>query len=127
MHRSFPRTRLRRNRAQDFSRRLVREHTLSADDLIYPMFVIEGTGKREPVRSMPGIERLSVDELVRDAERALSLGIPAVALFPNVRAGLRSDDGAEAWNPDGLVPRAVQAVKRALPELGVITDAALDP
>jgi len=127
MIRSFPRTRLRRTRAHDFSRRLVREHTLTADDLIYPMFVIEGSGRREAVASMPGIERLSVDELIRDAERAARLGIPAVALFPNVGPELRSADGAEAWNPDGLVPRAVQALKAAVPELGVVTDAALDP
>lgn len=127
MTRSFPRTRLRRNRAHDFSRRLTREHTLTADDLIYPMFVIEGRGRREPVSSMPGIERLTVDELIRDAERAVALGIPAVALFPNVGSDTRSEDGAEAWNPEGLVPRAVAALKQTLPELGVITDAALDP
>jgi len=127
MTRSFPSTRLRRTRAHDFSRRLVREHTLTADDLIYPMFVIEGSGRREAVASMPGIERLSVDELIRDAERAAALGIPAVALFPNVGSDVRSADGAEAWNPDGLVPRAVQALKEAVPELGVVTDAALDP
>lgn len=127
MTRSFPSTRLRRTRAHDFSRRLVREHTLTADDLIYPMFVIEGSARREAVSSMPGIERLSVDELIRDAERAASLGIPAVALFPNVGTDARSADGAEAWNPDGLVPRAVAALKEALPELGVVTDAALDP
>jgi porphobilinogen synthase len=127
MTRSFPSTRLRRTRAHDFSRRLVREHSLTADDLIYPMFVIEGSARREAVASMPGIERLSVDELLRDAERAASLGIPAVALFPNVGTEMRSADGAEAWNPDGLVPRAVAALKEALPELGVVTDAALDP
>ena len=127
MARSFPATRLRRNRAQDFSRRLIREHVLTADDLIYPMFVIDGSGRRQPVDAMPGIERLSVDELVRDAERAFTLGIPAVALFPNVGTERRSDDGAEAWNPDGLIPRAVRALKSALPELGVVTDAALDP
>ena len=127
MTRSFPRTRLRRNRAHDFSRRLTREHTLTADDLIYPMFVIEGSGRRVPVSSMPGIERLTVDELIRDAERAVELGVPAVALFPNVGTDTRSEDGAEAWNPEGLVPRAVAALKQALPELGVITDAALDP
>ncbi|HEX7035013.1 MAG TPA: porphobilinogen synthase [Pseudomonadales bacterium] len=127
MARRFPATRLRRNRARDFSRRLVREHTLTTDDLIYPMFVIEGTNQRQPVPSMPGIERLTVDELVRDAERAWQLGIPAVALFPNVAPERRSADGAEAWNPDGLIPRAVQALRNALPELGIITDAALDP
>jgi len=127
MSRSFPSTRLRRNRAREFSRRLVREHTLTANDLIYPMFVIDGEGERQGVASMPGIERLTVDELVRDAQRAWQLGIPAVALFPNVGAELRSLDGAEAFNPEGLVPRAVRAVKDAVPELGVVTDAALDP
>lgn len=127
MARSFPATRMRRNRAQDFSRRLVREHVLTADDLIYPMFVIEGTGQRQSVATMPGIDRLSIDELLRDAERAFSLGIPAVALFPNVGSERRSADGAEAWNPEGLVPRAVRAIKAALPDLGVVTDAALDP
>ena len=127
MSRMFPATRLRRTRARDFSRRLVREHTLTADDLIYPMFVIEGSKQREPVASMPGIDRLSIDELLKDAERALRLGIPAVALFPNVGADLRDLNGTEAWNPEGLVPRAIQALKAALPELGVITDAALDP
>ncbi len=127
MARSFPDTRLRRNRGRDFSRRLVREHTLTADDLIYPMFVIDGNRQRQPVPSMPGIERLTIDQLLIDARQAFDLGIPAVALFPNVGADRRSDDGAEAWNPDGLIPLAVAAVKDALPELGVITDAALDP
>jgi porphobilinogen synthase len=127
MSRSFPSTRLRRTRAQDFSRRLVREHTLTADDLIYPMFIIEGSGRREPVASMPGIDRLTIDELLRDAERARDLGIPAVALFPNVGKDIRDLEGSEAWNPEGLVPRAVRALKDALPDLGVITDAALDP
>ena len=127
MPRTFPRTRLRRNRAADFSRRLVRENELTPGDLIYPMFVVEGEGRRVAVDSMPGIERLSIDELVRDGEQALSLGIPAVALFPNVDASLRTPGGEEAWNPEGLVPRAVAALKERLPELGVITDAALDP
>jgi porphobilinogen synthase len=127
MPRSFPGTRLRRNRARAFSRRLVREHVLTPDDLIYPMFVIDGSNRREDVPSMPGIQRLTLDQLIRDAERAVELGIPAVALFPNVDRALRSDDGAEAWNPQGLIPRAVAALKGALPELGVITDAALDP
>jgi porphobilinogen synthase len=127
MSRQFPATRLRRNRAQDFVRRLVRENTLTPDDLIYPMFVIEGTHARVPVVSMPGIERLSIDQLVEDAARAAALGIPAVALFPNVETALRTPGGEEAWNPDGLVPRAVQAIKARLPDLGVITDAALDP
>ena len=127
MPRKFPATRLRRVRAQDFSRRLVRETVLTVDDLIYPMFVIEGSGESVPVASMPGIERHSIDNLVREAEAVVALGIPAVALFPNVAAELRSLDGAEAYNPDGLIPRAIQAVKRAVPELGIITDAALDP
>jgi porphobilinogen synthase len=118
---------MRRNRAREFSRRLVREHELTCSDLIYPMFVIDGSGRREPVSSMPGIDRLSIDLLVQEAARARDLGIPAIALFPNVAASRRSDDGAEAWNPDGLIPRAVQAVKRAVPDLGIITDAALDP
>lgn len=127
MSRHFPATRLRRNRAQPFVRRLVREHTLTPDDLIYPMFVIEGSEKRVAVASMPGIERLSIDQLVAQAVRVAALGIPAVALFPNVDAGLRTPGGEEAWNPDGLIPRAVRALKARVPELGVITDAALDP
>jgi len=127
MSRHFPATRLRRNRAQDFVRRLVREHTLTPDDLIYPMFVIEGSQKRVAVASMPGIERLSIDQLVAEAERVAALGIPAIALFPNVDAALRTPGGEEAWNPDGLIPRAVRAIKARVPELGVITDAALDP
>ncbi len=125
--RSFPYTRLRRNRFHDFSRRLVRETRLTSDDLIYPMFVLDGKKRREAVTSMPGIERLSIDQLVIEAEKAHSLGIPAIALFPNVEDSLKSPDGAEAWNPEGLIPRAVQALKQRLPELGVITDAALDP
>ncbi len=124
---SFPATRMRRNRAKDFSRRLVREHRLTADDLIYPMFAIEGAGQREAVASMPGTERLSIDLLTEEAREAFDLGIPAVALFPNVEQALKTPDGAEAFNPDGVVPRAVAAVKRACPDLGVITDAALDP
>jgi len=118
---------MRRNRARDFVRRLVRENTLTPDDLIYPMFVIEGVGARVPVASMPGIERLSIDQLVEDAARAAALGIPAIALFPNVAPALRTLQGEEAWNPEGLIPRAVRAIKARLPELGVITDAALDP
>ena len=127
MTRRFPTTRMRRPRAQEFSRRLVRENTLSVDDLIYPMFIIDGSNRTEQVASMPGIERYTIDRLVREAEIIAHLGIPAVALFPNVAAELRSLDGAEAANPQGLVPRAVAALKAALPELGVITDAALDP
>ncbi|MFP6815229.1 MAG: porphobilinogen synthase [Pseudomonadales bacterium] len=127
MPRSFPVTRLRRNRRAEFSRRLVRETELSVNDLIYPVFVVEGSGKRIAVESMPGIERLSVDNLVKHAEEAARLGIPALALFPNTEPSLRTLQGEEAWNPDGLIPRAVAALKDALPELGVMTDAALDP
>ena len=124
---SFPMTRMRRNRADDFSRRLVRENTLTVDDLIYPMFVVEGDRRREAVASMPGTDRLSIDLLVEEARAAAGLGIPAVALFPHVDVDLKTADGSEAVNPDGLVPRAVAAVKAACPTLGVITDAALDP
>jgi len=123
----FPRTRLRRMRADAFSRRLMRETSLRADNLIYPMFVIEGRGQREPVASMPGVERVSIDELVGEAEELLRLGIPALALFPVTPPAAKSLDGQEAWNPEGLAQRAVRAVKKACPELGVITDVALDP
>jgi porphobilinogen synthase len=123
----FPGTRLRRMRRDDFSRRLMRESTLSADNLIYPMFVIEGQRKREAVASMPGIERVSIDELVREAEQCAQLGIPAVALFPVTASNAKSEDGREAWNTEGLAQRAVRALKQAVPTLGVITDVALDP
>jgi len=125
--RRFPNTRLRRNRTDDFVRRLVRENELSCNDLIYPMFIIEGQNRTSDVDSMPGIKRYTVDRLAREVETVAKLGIPAVALFPNVDASLRTLDGAEAYNPDGLVPQAVRAIKDAVPELGVITDAALDP
>ncbi len=124
---AYPHTRPRRMRRDAFSRRLMRETTLSADDFIFPMFVIEGQGRREAVPSMPDVERVTVDELVREGERCLQLGIPAVALFPVTEASRKSDDGREAFNPDGLAQRAVCALKKALPELGVITDVALDP
>ena len=127
MPRSFPATRLRRNRQSDFSRRLVRERELSVNDLIYPIFVVAGEKQTIPVDSMPGINRLSIDNLVNHATDAHALGIPAIALFPNVEPSLRTLNGEEAYNPDGLVPRAVAAVKSAVPDLGVITDAALDP
>lgn len=123
----FPATRPRRLRRDDFSRRLVREHRLAVDDLIHPLFVIEGRDRSEPVGSMPGIERLTVDRLEREAETLARLGIPAVALFPVTPPEAKSDDAAEAWNPDGLAQRAVRALKAAVPELGVITDVALDP
>ena len=121
------RTRMRRMRRDDFSRRLMREHRLSVDDLIWPVFVIEGENRREPVPSMPGVERLSLDQLLVEAATAHRLGIPAVALFPVTPAERKSEDAAEACNPDGLAQRAVRALKQALPELGVITDVALDP
>jgi len=124
---TYPRTRPRRMRRDDFSRRLMRETTLTASDLIHPAFVIEGSGRREPVASMPGVERVTIDELVRDGESLLALGIPAIVLFPVTAASRKTLDGREACNPDGLAQRAVRALKQALPELGVITDVALDP
>ena len=126
-HASFPGTRMRRMRRDDFSRRLMRESALTADDLIYPVFVLEGNGRIEPVASMPGVERQSLDRLLKTAERALTLGIPALALFPVVDARFKTTGAEEAWNPDGLVPRVVAALKKEFPELGVITDVALDP
>ena len=124
---NFPQRRMRRNRRDEFSRRLLREHRLSIDDLIYPVFIIEGKRRTERVASMPGIERYTVDKLLPHAERCLELGIPAVALFPAVERNLKTADGREAMNPNGLVPRAVAALKKRFPELGVITDVALDP
>ena len=123
----FPNARMRRMRADDFSRRLMRENVLATDDLIYPMFVIEGTGQREAISSMPGVERVSIDLLVTEAQGCMALGIPAIALFPVVGDAKKSLDAAEAYNADGLAQRAVRAVKAACPELGVITDVALDP
>jgi porphobilinogen synthase len=124
---NFPQTRMRRMRYNDFSRRLMRENRLSVDDLIYPMFVTEGTNKKEPISSMPGIERFSLDLLLAQAEEIYNLGIPAIALFPVTLANKKSDDAAEAYNPDGLAQRSVRALKKAFPELGIITDVALDP
>ena len=123
----FPAIRMRRMRRDDFSRRLMRENVLSTDDLIYPVFVLPGEGQRQSVSSMPGVERLSVDLLLAVAEQALELGVPALALFPVVEAGKKSEQAEEAWNPEGLVPIAVRALKARFPELGVITDVALDP
>jgi porphobilinogen synthase len=123
----FPHVRMRRMRRDDFSRRLMRESQLSCDDLIYPMFILEGQNQREAVASMPGVERVSVDILLQEAEQLLNLGIPAVALFPVTPVTKKSEDAAEAYNPDGLAQRAVRALKQAVPELGVITDVALDP
>ena len=123
----FPATRMRRMRRDDFSRRLMRENTLTVDDLIYPIFIIEGSQRRESIASMPDIERLSLDLLIEEARELYILGIPAIALFPVVAADKKSDDAAEAYHPDGLVQRAVRALKQAVPELGIITDVALDP
>jgi porphobilinogen synthase len=126
-HGGFPRRRMRRMRRDEFSRRLRREHRLSTDDLIYPVFVIEGKNRTEPVPSLPGIQRYTVDRLLAHAEECLRLGIPALAIFPFIAPKLKTPDGREAVNPRGLVPRAVSALKKRLPELGIITDAALDP
>jgi porphobilinogen synthase len=119
--------RMRRNRRSDWARRMVREHTLSTDDLIWPLFVMDGDKARAGVPSMPGIERLSVDQVVREAERAAKLTIPCIALFPYTDPALRDDTGSEALNPDNLVCRAISAIKREFPDLGVLCDVALDP
>lgn len=124
---NFPTTRMRRMRYHDFSRRLMSENQLSCNDLIYPLFVIEGHNKKETIASMPGVERLSIDLLVQEAEQCFALGIPMLALFPVTPAEVKSDDAGEAFNPDGLAQRAVRAIKAACPELGVMTDVALDP
>jgi len=123
----FSGIRMRRMRRDDFSRRLMRESVLTADDFIYPVFVLEGQGRTESVASMPGVERQSLDVLLKTAERAVRLGIPALALFPVIDAPQKSLGAEEAYNPAGLVPRTVRALKREFPELGVITDVALDP
>jgi porphobilinogen synthase len=120
-------TRLRRNRRTEWARRLVRETVLTTDDLIWPLFVVDGSSRRVPVDSMPGVERLSVDETVRTAERAAELNIPAIALFPYTDPALRDENGSEALNPENLVCRAVRAVKQAVPDIGVLCDVALDP
>jgi len=124
---SYPGTRPRRMRRDDSTRRLMRENHLHVDDLIYPMFIIEGEARREVIESMPGIERVSIDELLKEAEQLVGLGIPAIALFPVIAVDKKSEDAAEAWNPDGLAQTAVKALKENFPELGVITDVALDP
>ncbi len=124
---AYPRTRLRRNRRHDWSRRLIAENELSANDLIWPLFVHEGEDRLEPVPSMPGVNRLSIDHLVRLAGEAKASGIPVIAVFPALEPALRTPDGDEAINPDNLVCRAVKAVKQAHPEIGVLCDAALDP
>jgi porphobilinogen synthase len=123
----FPATRPRRMRKDDFSRRLMREHVVTADDLIYPVFVLDGERRTEAVASMPGVQRQSIDVLLETAASCVALGIPALAVFPVVDQSLKSLDAAEAWHPNGLVPRTIKALKSRFPELGVITDVALDP
>ncbi len=124
---SFPSVRMRRMRRNDFSRRLMRESVVTADDLIYPVFILDGKKRTQKVASMPGVERMTVDKLLPVAEQCLKLGIPALALFPVIDPRLKTLDGREAFNPSGLVPRAVAALKRRFPELGIMTDVALDP
>ena len=127
MTRRFPKTRMRRMRADNFSRHLMREHQLTPNDLIYPVFVIEGEMQTEAIASMPGISRQSIDLLAKEALHLNALGIPAIAIFPVVGEGVKSLDGAEAYNPNGLVQRCIRAVKESVPSLGIITDVALDP
>ncbi len=124
---SFPGVRMRRMRRADFSRRLMRENVLTPNDLIYPVFVLDGKARTENVASMPGVERMTVDKLLPVAEQCLKLRIPALALFPAIEPRLKTVDGREAFNPKGLVPRAVGALKKRFPELGIMTDVALDP
>ncbi len=124
---SYPLLRPRRMRRDDFSRRLMRENHLTCDDLIYPVFVLEGKNRREAVDSMPGVERVSIDNLLRVADTCVTLGVPVIALFPNIETSLKTPDGIEATNPEGLIPRAVRELKRNFPDLGVLTDVALDP
>jgi len=124
---SFPAVRMRRMRRDEFSRRLMREHVLTADDLIYPVFVIEGKGRAQAVPSMPGVSRHTLDKLLPVAERCLKLGIPVIALFPAIESSLKTADGLEATNPEGLIPRVASALKKRFPGLGIMTDVALDP
>jgi porphobilinogen synthase len=123
----FPAIRMRRMRKDAFSRAMMREHVLTSSDLIYPVFVQDGKNQREKVASMPGVERLSIDQLLSVAEDCVALGIPVMALFPVINPSLKTPDGIEAVNPDGLVPRAVRELKKRFPELGILTDVALDP
>ena len=127
MNRTFPTTRLRRNRSTGFIRKLVSENKIDTSDLIYPMFLIDGKNKIEQIDSMPGIVRHSLDNFLKEAEELYRLGVPAIAIFPNIEASLRDAEGSEATNREGLVPRAVREIKKHLPELGVMTDVALDP
>jgi porphobilinogen synthase len=124
---SFPAVRMRRMRRDEFSRRMMRENVLTADDLIYPVFLIEGRQRTQAVPSMPGVSRYTADKLLAVAERCLKLGVPAMALFPSIEPALKTPDGKEATNPDGLIPRVIALLKKKFPELGVMTDVALDP
>ena len=124
---SYPNKRMRRMRRDVFSRNLMRENTLTAHDLIYPVFVLDGNNRTETIASMPGISRLTLDKLLVQAEKCVTLGIPAIALFPVITSALKTEDAREALNPDGLVPRVVAVLKKHFPELGIITDIALDP
>ena len=123
----FPAIRMRRMRRDPFSRALMRENTITASDLIYPVFILDGANRREPVLTMPGVERVSVDLLMKVAEECVQLGIPVLSLFPNIDPALKTNDGMEATNPEGLIPRAVRELKKHFPELGIMTDVALDP
>ena len=123
----YPYTRMRRMRKNEFSRRLMQENTLTTADLIYPMFILEGTNRKETIPSMPGIERVSIDHLLHEAKELVELGVPAIAIFPVTPQALKSEMAEEAYNPEGLAQKAFRAVKEAFPELGVITDVALDP
>ena len=127
LNRTFPKTRLRRNRVDDFTRRLVAETRLTVDDLIYPMFMMEGTNRIESIPSMPGISRFSIDQLLKEADTLVKLKIPAIVLFPMVDASKKSLTAEEAFNPDGLMPTAIRTLKKHFPDLGIITDVALDP
>lgn len=124
---AFPERRLRRVRAHDFSRRLVSENQLTVNDLIYPVFILEGTNQRQEVASMPGVTRMSVDLLVKEAEQLAKLGVPVISLFPVIESNLKTLHAEESYNAEGLVPRAIRALKAAVPEIGVLTDVALDP
>ncbi|MEK7827608.1 MAG: porphobilinogen synthase, partial [Thermodesulfobacteriota bacterium] len=127
IHGSFPAVRMRRMRRDDYTRRLMREHVLTCNDLIYPVFVMEGSRKTQAVASMPGVERMTLDKLLPVAERCLKLNVPVLALFPVIEAKLKTPDGKEAGNPKGLIPRVVARLKKEFPELGVMCDVALDP
>lgn len=124
---AFPSVRMRRMRRDDFSRRLMRETVVTPNDLILPVFVMEGEARRDPIPTMPGVSRLTIDELLKVAGECVELGVPMIALFPHIEDELKTADGSEAANPDGLIPRAIKAVKSAYPQLGVMTDVALDP